>query len=351
MDVSGRALGCEPAAIGDPASTASDLGAAPGNHAVVWASDPQAPDRGYFGPNSMAWTVLSAPAVTLMIAQITNLLEAPHVDFQSVLIDHDPLFPTNSRRQRGSVLGQGGRFHDRIGRTVAVPLPILFGDRRSAQDCARRLFDYHRPMRGTSADNGASYAATDPATMLFAAVTITHAGLLAYENFAFSGITPPRRLSPALRDQYLAEMVELAVLMGVPRAQAPSNTHELADYYASVSGKFTSRKGWRRAQRRTATALLRPAGLADLRRLVADVSLMGSAVLAAAALPAPSRRLNGIPRIADPFLAICRLLGLPLFAVLQTCVLGRSLRSALIGADNVAAVDQARALALADGNR
>ena len=95
---------------------------------VVWATDPDAPDHGFFGPDSVAWRVLSAPAVAMTIAQITNLLEVPHVDFQSVLLDHDPLYPTNAKRQHGWNGPGGGRFHDRIGRTVAVPFPILFGD-------------------------------------------------------------------------------------------------------------------------------------------------------------------------------------------------------------------------------
>ena len=103
---------------------------------------------GFFGPDSVAWRVLTAPATTLMIAQVTNLLEVPHKDFQAVLLGHDPLFPTNPRRQRGWRLptAKGGHFHDRLRRTVGVPLPILFGDKRSALECAERLAHYHRPI-------------------------------------------------------------------------------------------------------------------------------------------------------------------------------------------------------------
>ncbi|MGX9675183.1 oxygenase MpaB family protein [Mycobacterium sp. HM-7] len=310
---------------------------------VVWASDPDAEDHGFFGPTSVAWRVLTTPAVALMIAQITNLLEVPHVEFQSVLLDHDPLYPTNAKRQRNWQGSGGGRFHDRIGRTVAVPFPILFGDRKTAQHCARKLFNYHRPMRGVDRDNGTSYSATDPETMLFAATTITHGGLLAYENFAVSGIGGARPLEADERDQYFAEMVELAVLMGVPRDRVPASTADLALYYASLSDKFRYRDGWNRAQLRTALGLLRPSGVADLPRVIADVALMNSSLLAVAALPRPSRRLNQIPRVADPLLDACRLASLPVFAVLQTSA-GRPIRRALIGADNLAAVDAVRAL-------
>lgn len=310
---------------------------------VVWASDADAEDSGFFGPESVAWRVLTAPAVALMIAQITNLLEVPHVDFQSVLLDHDPLYPTNARRQRDWKGKGGGRFHDRIGRTVAVPFPILFGDRKTAQRCARKLFNYHRPMHGVNADDGARYSATDADTMLFASMTIAHGGLLAYENFAVSGLGGSRPLTAAERDQYFAEMVELAVLMGVPREKVPASATGLADYYASLSDKFRYRDGWNRAQVGTVLGLLKPTNLRDLGRVIADVALMNSSVLAAAALPRPSRRLNQIPSVADPVLELVRVASLPVFAALQTSA-GRPVLRALIGADHLAAVDAARAL-------
>lgn len=318
---------------------------------VVWATDPDAADHGYFGPESMAWQVLAHPAVAVMIAQITNLLEVPHVDFQSVLLDHDPLYPTNDKRQRGAVRGSDGRFHDRIRRTVAVPFPILFGDRSSAQHCARKLFNYHRPMHGTDTDHGTTYAATAPDTMLFAATTIAHGGLLAYEHFAVSGLSRPRRLPDEQRDQYFSEMVELAVLMGVPRDDVPASARQVADYYASLAHKFTYRAGWGAAQRRTALALLRPTGLRDLRRLLFDAALMSSSVLAAAALPTPSRRLNRIPLVADPFLLLARLAGLPLFALLQISAVGRRVRGALIGADYLDAVEAVQASTRKEASR
>ena len=322
----------------------------PNGARTVWATDPDAQDHGFFGPGSVAWQVLSAPAVAMMIAQITNLLEVPHVDFQTVLLDHDPLYPTNTKHQRTRT-GTGDRFHDRIGRTVAVPLPILYGDRATATYSARKLFNYHRPMHGTNPENGAAYAATAPETMLFASVTIAHGGLLAYENFAVSGLRRPRRLPTAVRDRYYAEMVELAVLMGAPRNHVPASTAAVADYYASLTDKFTYRKGWSSAQRRTALALLKPTALQDIRQFLADMALMSSAGLAAAALPRPSRRLNRIPAAADPTLALLRTLSLPAFALLQTSSIGRPIRRALIGADHLAAIEAAHEMTRKESSR
>ena len=98
-----------------------------------------------------------------MIAQITNLLQVPHIDFQNVLHDHDPLFPTDGNASVGDDRGAQGRHFDRLRRTLSVPLPIVFGDKQSADSCAARLFNYHRPMRGPGC------SAVSPDSMLFAA--------------------------------------------------------------------------------------------------------------------------------------------------------------------------------------
>ena len=304
------------------------------------STEPVATDPGYFGPHSVTWRVLTSPAAALMIAQITNLLEVPHIDFQNVLYDHDPLFPTNTRRQRGRPPGarKGGLFHDRLRRTLSVPLPIVFGDRRSADSCAARLFSYHRPMTGPG------YSAVDPDAMLFAAVTISHAALIAYERFDLVDGIRPARLPQAERDRYFAEMARLAELMGVPVDRIPRSTDAVADYYRSVSPKFVRRTGFRRAQLQTALNLLRPEGRDDVRATVADLVLIGSAALAYAALPKPSRRLNGLPSAADPLLDAAYVASLPLFALLRVDGIARAAVNAYLGAADAAVLTEARTL-------
>ena len=302
------------------------------------------PVDGFFGPDSIAWRVLSTPATALMIAQITNLLEVPHLDFQNVLIDHDPLFPTNRKCQRSHRSGaKAGHFHDRLRRTVSVPLPIVFGSQQAATACARRLTAYHRPMTGVGAD-GTTYSATDPEAMLFAAVTITHAGLIAYEKFGFAGLGLPRRLSPEERDRYFSEMTQLAALMGVPDADIPVSAEEIAAYYVSIADKFTTRPDWRAAQVTTALALARPTGLADIKSTIADVALTVSSVFAYTALPKPSRRLHGIPAAADPILAAIHAAALPMFALLQLPAVRSAAVGWYLGKTDAAALEQARTL-------
>lgn len=274
--------------------------------------------EGFFGPDSLAWQVFTAPATALMIAQITNLLEVPHIDFQSVLVDHDPLFPTNRKRQRG--LGSArkdGYFHDRLRRTLSVPLPILFADKQSAVACADRLMHYHRPMTGQPTEDAPAYSATSPETMLFGAVTISHAALTAYERFAFRQGRLPRRLSVADRDRYFAEMSTLAIMMGVPAADVPMTATQVDAYYRSIAAKFKLRRGFRSAQFKAAAALVVPRGWRDVPKTAGDIGLMASAAVACAALPRPSRRLNGLPAVADPMLYALYAASLPLFALLS----------------------------------
>lgn len=295
---------------------------------------------GFFGPDSVAWRVLSTPAAALTIAQITNLLEVPHQDFQAVLMGHDPLFPTNRRRQRGASTRKDGRFHDRLRRTVSVPFPILFGDKRTATECARRLFDFHRPMKG-SLPGGSSYAATDPDAMLFAAVTITHAGLIAYEKYSCTDRLLPRRLPPADRDRYFREMTQLGVLMGVPRERIPDSSAAVALYYRSIADKMRTVPGFPAAQRRTALLLLRPDSWSDVGNTLADIALMASLMLGYAALPIPSRRLNGVPAVADPVLALVHASALPGFALLRIGVARRAILSRYLGDDSARILEDA----------
>ncbi|BBZ21844.1 MULTISPECIES: oxygenase MpaB family protein [Mycolicibacter] len=298
-----------------------------------------------FGPQSVSWRVLTAPATALMIAQITNLLEIPHLDFQAVLFDHDPLFPTNKKRQRGP-RGAGrrkdGHFHDRLRRTLSVPLPMVLGDQEAARSCATRLFNYHRPMTGVGADGQTPYAATSPESMLFAAVTISHAALIGYENFAFDSRPIPRRLNPAERDRYFAEMAQIAVLMGVPAEDVPMSAGAVDRYYRSIAAKFGFRPGWESARLRTAAALLVPDSWSDVTATVNDIALVISTLVAYAALPKPSRRLHRLAAITDPAMAVTRMAALPFFALLEIPPIARAVLRWYLGESDRLQLAQAR---------
>lgn len=294
-----------------PAETRPLMSTATQGHPADPSADPP-PDHGYFGPGSLSWEVFLHPASQVMIAQITNLLEMPHIVFQHVLAHHDPVFgaPPRSRQRQG---GPQVTFLERVVRTVSVPAPLLFGSTAEADRAARRLFNYHRPMHGTLADSGDDYAATDADSMLFAAVTIAHAAWLAYENFAYVGGHRVPPFTDEQARQYLSEASYLGALMGAPREQFPTSREELDRYYDSVSDLFRTKPGWAGDRLRALGRLFRPGDGRRARHMAADAALLASEVMSFAAIPARFRRLNGVPVILDPVLRAMYVCWQPLF--------------------------------------
>lgn len=273
---------------------------------------PPPTDNGYFGPDSVSWRIFLHPATQVMIAQITNLLEMPHIVFQHVLAEHDPVFGGAPRTRHRSD-GQPVTFFERVVRTVSVPAPVIFGSTTEADKAARQLFNYHRPMHGRLADSGEDYAATDAESMLFAAVTIAHAAWLAYENFAYEG---GHRVPPLTDDEvarYLTEASQLGALMGAPKEQFPTSRDELDRYYDWVSRYFHTKPGWQLDRMRALSRLVRLGGGRRPRHVVTDMVLLLSEVMSFAATPARFRRLNGVPTVLDPALRAMYVCSLPLF--------------------------------------
>lgn len=199
-------------------------------------------------------------------------------------------------------------------------------------------------MHGVNPDDGIPYSATSPEAMLFAAVTIIHAALIAYENFAVTEGRLPRRMADHERDRYFAEAAQFAVLMGAPAETVPRDAAGVAQYYRAVSDKFVYRHGWAAAQIRTAMSLALPASRDDLGRTVADIALMISEAISYAVLPKPSRRLHRIPPSADPLLAGIRVATLPLFAFLSLGPVGRRVQRWFLGAGAAETLQRAQSM-------
>ncbi|WP_439030630.1 oxygenase MpaB family protein [Gordonia terrae] len=277
-------------------------------------TEPPGPDddTGYFGPDSWSWRVFLHPATQVMIAQITNALESPHIVFQHVLAEHDPVFGAPSRTAQVSS-GPQVTFFERVVRTVSVPAPILFGSKSEANLAARQLFNYHRPMHGTMTGSSEKYSATDQSSMLFAAVTIVHAAILAYENFAYENGRRVQRLSDREMCEYLSEGSQIAVLMGVPRESFPTTPDELTTYYESVADQFCTKQGWSTDRLRAVRLLTTLGGGRRLRHVAVDLTLALSELMCMAVVPEVFRRGNGVPRVADPLLRLMYWCVQPLF--------------------------------------
>ncbi|MVU76988.1 DUF2236 domain-containing protein [Nocardia sp. ET3-3] len=256
-------------------------------------------DPGYFGPGSQVWRVLLHPAVTPFLAPVTALLELPHIGMQAVILDHDPLAVT-SRTHRAMSPIMAVR---RAQRTVGVPVPIILGDKPTADRIAAHLRRYHRPMTGTIPGTAEPYAAAGPELVLFAHVTIMQAALLVYEHFAYEGLRRPARLTPADRDQFWLEAKQFGILMGANPDEIPTTCHQVATYYASISHRYGVIESFGPDLAVTPVlSLLRGFGPAQLPQLA---PLLLSALLTPqlmATLPRPARRNLGIPTFLDPLL-------------------------------------------------
>lgn len=273
-------------------------------NARIWRRGPKpkpagTDDYGYFGPGSQVWRVVLHPAVTAFLAPVTALLELPHIPLQAVIFDHDPLAVTGRRSHSMSPLMAVRRAQ----RTVGVPVPIILGDKATADRVAAHLRRYHAPMTGTIPGTDQPYAAQGPELVLFAHVTIMQAALLVYENFAFEGLRRPHRLSPRDRDQFWLEAKQFGLLMGARPEEIPTTCRAVAEYYAGIADTYGVIDGFGPdlvvspfvAMARGLT----PAHLPELAPHLLAGLITPQLI---AMLPRPARRNLGVPAVFDPIL-------------------------------------------------
>jgi len=168
-------------------------------------------DDGFFGPASVTWRVggdLSAPVAGLR----SLLMQALH-----------PLAMAGVDQHSGWRRDPVGR----LAATTAYLATVTFGDRAAARQAAARVRRIHDHVRGTDAVTGRPYAAGDPALLLW-----VHGALV--DSVLAAGSLVGTALSAADGNRYVAEMVTVAELTGVPRPLVPSSVPELDLYIASV---------------------------------------------------------------------------------------------------------------------
>ncbi|MFE3189667.1 oxygenase MpaB family protein [Nocardia sp. NPDC059240] len=298
-------------------------------------------DYGYFGPGSQVWRVLLHPAVTPFLASVTALLELPHIPLQAVLLDHDPLAVTaRTHRSMSPIMAVR-----RAQRTVGVPVPIILGDKPTADRVAAHLRRYHRPMTGAIPGTGEPYAAQGPELVLFAHVTIMQAALLCYENLAYEGIHRPRQLPPADRDQFWLEAKQFGLLMGATPDEIPTTCAEVATYYAAISHRYGVIDSFTpTVALAPALALLRGFTLSQLQELT---PLLLSALITPqliATIPRPARRNLGIPALLDPFLNLSLTLTRPALRAFTIRRFAEAIERRISGPDAVELATNARRL-------
>ena len=219
-------------------------------------------DEGFFGPGSVTWRVsgeIGGPVAGLrsLIMQALHPLAMAGVDQHSDW-RRDPV--------------------GRLAATSAYVTTISFGERAAAERVAERVRRIHEHVRGTDPETGRPYAASDPALLLWVHAALVEASLAVGRLFG----TP---LSPQDSDQYVAEMVVAAELVGVPTGLVPSSDAELDSYLESVRPELRCTP----AARESMAYLLDPPGLdEDIAELWQDIRYA-----AVAALPEWAQQMYG----------------------------------------------------------
>jgi uncharacterized protein (DUF2236 family) len=240
--------------------------------AAYAASIPEHPaDEGYFGPGSVTWR-LSGDLVNPIAGLRSLLMQALH-----------PLAMAGVDQHSGWRADPVGR----LAATSAYVATVSFGDRASADRAAERVRRIHERVTGTDPVTGQPYAAGDPALLLWVHAALVDGQLTAASLFGTG--SADGGLSQADADQYVAEMVVAAELVGVPRDQVPASRAELHGYLEEVRPVLQCTP----AAAESMDYLLSPPGLPeDIDEIWRDV-----AAAAVIALPDWARELYGY---ADP---------------------------------------------------
>jgi len=168
-------------------------------------------DDGFFGPASVTW-------------RMSGDLAGPVAGLRSLMMQ--ALHPL----AMAGVDQHSGWRQDPVGRlaaTSAYVSTVSFGERAAAEQAAARVRRIHTRVRGVDEVTGRPYEASDPALLLW-----VHAALVDSDLAVRRLLTAP--LSPEDADRYVAEMVVVAELVGVPAGLVPSSVAELDQYISSV---------------------------------------------------------------------------------------------------------------------
>jgi uncharacterized protein (DUF2236 family) len=116
----------------------------------------------------------------------------------------------------------------RLAATSGYVLTVTYGDTASANAAAARVRAVHTHVRGTDEVTGLGYSAEDPDLLLW-----VHAGMV--DSIVHVVQRYGRGLSPAEADNYVAEMVPFAAIVGVPAEIVPTTVQELREYIESAA--------------------------------------------------------------------------------------------------------------------
>ncbi|MGH8923802.1 MAG: oxygenase MpaB family protein [Acidimicrobiia bacterium] len=168
-------------------------------------------DTGYFGPDSITWTVNQEITVLFGGARAL-LMHAAH-----------PLVAAGARQTSFYQRDPWAR----LIRTLQLQSTMTFGTEAEANEAADRINRLHTKINGIDSVTGEPYDALDPELLLW-----VHACLEVSSVYFFERTV--RKLTTAERDRYHHENLVAAQLMLLPRDHVPSTYADLESYVASV---------------------------------------------------------------------------------------------------------------------
>ncbi|HET6755277.1 MAG TPA: oxygenase MpaB family protein [Jiangellaceae bacterium] len=228
----------------------------------------QRPDLGLFGPDSVSWRVHAEPV--LWLAGLRALyLQALHPRAITGVLQHSDF--------RRDAWGRLLRTADYVG-------TVVFGTTADAVAAGARVRRIHERLRATDPVTGRDFRIDEPDLLRWIHVTEV-------ESFVTTARRAGAPLSAAEVDDYYAEQVRSAELVGLDPATVPASAVEVETYYRQVRPELA-------ASRLTAEV----ARFLTIPPMPRWVSLAGGRVgwLALAAvgftlLPRWARRLYGLP--------------------------------------------------------
>jgi uncharacterized protein (DUF2236 family) len=213
-----------------------------------------------FSPDSVTWKIHSDPS--MVVGGIRALLEQA---LHPVAMDG----VAKNSNFREDAWG-------RLQRTGDYVATITFAPRTEAEKLSARVRSIHTKL---GLDN--------PHELLW-----VHMAMV--DSFLDVAIRSGLSISSTEADQYLDEMVEFAVQVGIPAADVPRNQSELKQYFVDISPELSATDDAKRAALFLAIPPMSPV----IRFATPAAPAWGSLVsLATASLPAWARRLYNVPSL------------------------------------------------------
>ena len=184
------------------------------------------PDPGLHGPASVTWRVHADPSMAVAGLRAL-LLQALHPLAMHGVISHSDF--------RADPWG-------RLFRTAEYVAVTTYGTTEQARRAGARVRGIHRRLAGIEPESGTAYRVDDPALLRW-----VHC--VEVESFLSTAVRCGLRLSEAEQDQYYAEQVRSAELVGLDPATVPSSVGQMASYFRDVQPDLRVTAGAREAVR------------------------------------------------------------------------------------------------------